>query len=143
MVEYAFSPNLYILAAMNQADASVAPLDVAFMRRWQSHVLKPDYDVLYSYFGIDRNDPLPTNCNTASDVYSLSLIHILLTWKSILSMSDLTPLLSLRRTSSASRRYVFQFALLRIVLPAPHIQPELLHSRQVFDLSIYGMPFVS
>lgn len=72
MVEYAFSPNLYILAAMNQADASVAPLDVAFMRRWQSHVLKPDYDVLYSYFGIDCNDPLPTNCNTASDVYSVA-----------------------------------------------------------------------
>lgn len=39
MMEYAFSPNLYILAAMNQADASVAPLDVAFMRRWQSYSL--------------------------------------------------------------------------------------------------------
>ena len=46
MVEYAFSSNLYILAAMNQADASVAPLDVAFMRRWQSYQLKPNYDVL-------------------------------------------------------------------------------------------------
>lgn len=41
MIEYAFSPNLYILAAMNQADASVAPLDVAFMRRWQSYKLTP------------------------------------------------------------------------------------------------------
>lgn len=50
-------------------------------------------------------------------------------------MSDLTPLLSVRRTSSVSRRCVFQFTLLRIIFPAPHIQPELLHSRQVSDLS--------
>lgn len=72
MVEYAFSPNLYILAAMNQADASVAPLDVAFMRRWQSYVLKPNYDVLYSAFGLDRATALPDTCNTAADVYNVA-----------------------------------------------------------------------
>lgn len=72
MIEYAFSPNLYILAAMNQADTSVAPLDVAFMRRWQSYILKPDYDVLYSNFGIHRAAPLPTDCITASDVYHVA-----------------------------------------------------------------------
>lgn len=76
MVEYAFSPNLYILAAMNQADASVAPLDVAFMRRWQSYQLKPNYDVLYDNFGVDRTQPIPTACSTASDVYSVA-IHAL------------------------------------------------------------------
>lgn len=73
---YAFSPNLYILAAMNQADASVAPLDVAFMRRWQSYQLKPNYDVLYENFGVDRTQPIPTACSTASDVYSVA-IHAL------------------------------------------------------------------
>lgn len=30
MEEYAFPSNLYILSAMNSADASIAPLDVAF-----------------------------------------------------------------------------------------------------------------
>ena len=68
--------NLYILAAMNQADASVAPLDVAFMRRWQSYQLKPNYDVLYENFGVDRTQPISTVCSTASDVYSVA-IHAL------------------------------------------------------------------
>lgn len=76
MIEYAFSPNLYILAAMNQADASVAPLDVAFMRRWQSYQLKPNYDVLYENFGVDHTQAIPTVCSTASDVYSVA-IHAL------------------------------------------------------------------
>ena len=76
MVEYAFSPNLYILAAMNQADASVAPLDVAFLRRWQSYPLKPNYDVLYTRFGVDPSQPLPDTCGTAEDVYSAA-IHAL------------------------------------------------------------------
>lgn len=31
MLEFAFSPNLYSLAAMNRADVSVAPLDVTFL----------------------------------------------------------------------------------------------------------------
>ena len=34
MEEYYFSDHLYLLAAMNAADASVAPMDVAFLRRW-------------------------------------------------------------------------------------------------------------
>ena len=73
MVEYAFSPNLYILAAMNQADASVAPLDVAFMRRWQSYQLKPNYDVLYEHFSVDRTQPILSVCNSASDVYRVAI----------------------------------------------------------------------
>lgn len=73
MIEYAFSPNLYILAAMNQADASVAPLDVAFMRRWQSYKLKPNYEILYKCFGVDKTKAIPQNCDTATDVYSVAI----------------------------------------------------------------------
>jgi len=49
---YALPDDLYILAAMNQADASVEPLDVAFLRRWEPFVLDPSSDVLRLYFGI-------------------------------------------------------------------------------------------
>lgn len=76
MIEYAFSPKLYILAAMNQADVSVAPLDVAFMRRWQSYHLEPDYNILYDHFGVDSSQPVPSKCVSASDVYSVA-IHAL------------------------------------------------------------------
>lgn len=50
---YALPNDLYILAAMNQADASVEPLDVAFLRRWEPYVLDPSSEVLRTYFGID------------------------------------------------------------------------------------------
>ena len=43
--EYYFSNHLYILAAMNAADAFVAPMDVAFLRRWEPFELFPDVDV--------------------------------------------------------------------------------------------------
>lgn len=68
-LDYAFSPRLYILAAMNQADVSVAPLDVAFLRRWASISLEPDYDTLRAYFGIGANIPLPENPTNPSEVY--------------------------------------------------------------------------
>ena len=68
-VEYAFSPHLYILAAMNQADVSVAPLDVAFMRRWQSVMLYPNYQPIYEKFGINANDAIPEAATAANDVY--------------------------------------------------------------------------
>lgn len=68
-IDYAFSPRLYILAAMNQADVSVAPLDVAFLRRWYSISLEPDYGILYSYFGVEAGTVLPTVPTIPSDVY--------------------------------------------------------------------------
>ena len=43
--EYYFSDHLYLLAAMNAADASVAPMDVAFLRRWAPVRLSPDVAV--------------------------------------------------------------------------------------------------
>lgn len=60
IAEYALPHDLYIFAAMNQADASVEPLDVAFLRRWEPLRLEPDAKVLRTYYGLaDNNDPLP------------------------------------------------------------------------------------
>lgn len=75
-VEYAFSPHLYILAAMNQADVSVAPLDVAFLRRWLSIKLFPNYQPLYERFGINEATPIPNDCNEPQDIYTVA-IHAL------------------------------------------------------------------
>lgn len=69
MIDYAFSPNLYILAAMNQADVSVAPLDVAFLRRWQPYKLLPDYKVLENTFKVSLEDIAPDSPMSAQDVY--------------------------------------------------------------------------
>ncbi|MEE9707223.1 hypothetical protein [Aeromonas veronii] len=44
--------DLYILAAMNQADASVEPLDVAFLRRWEPMRLEPDEAALRTFYGL-------------------------------------------------------------------------------------------
>ncbi|MBP0635924.1 AAA family ATPase [Cupriavidus sp. AcVe19-6a] len=53
VVEYALPHDLYILAAMNQADASVEPLDVAFLRRWEPLRLEPDEKALRNFYGLD------------------------------------------------------------------------------------------
>lgn len=71
--EYAFSPHLYILAAMNQADVSVAPLDVAFMRRWMSIMLYPDYQPLYDKFGVTSGNVIPDMNPTVQDVYHVAI----------------------------------------------------------------------
>lgn len=52
LIEYAFPSRLYILAAMNQADVSVEPLDVAFLRRWVPFSLEPKSSVLRTHFGV-------------------------------------------------------------------------------------------
>lgn len=44
LYEYYFSNHLYILAAMNSADSSVAPLDVAFLRRWDPFEVLPNVE---------------------------------------------------------------------------------------------------
>lgn len=74
--EYALSPHLYILAAMNQADVSVAPLDVAFLRRWQPITLRPDYKVLYDHFGVSTSDTINNPPLSSDDVY-LAMIRAL------------------------------------------------------------------
>lgn len=74
MIEYAFPQDLYILAAMNQADVSVEPLDVAFLRRWAPYPVGPDENVLRSYFGLSATpQPLPANATNAGEVYEAAV----------------------------------------------------------------------
>ncbi|MGY1821621.1 McrB family protein [Geodermatophilus sp. SYSU D00079] len=47
--------SLYILAAMNSADRSVAPLDAALRRRFSIVYIEPDYEVLSEHLGIPRD----------------------------------------------------------------------------------------
>lgn len=70
IAEYALPHDLYIFAAMNQADASVEPLDVAFLRRWEPLRLEPDVKVLRAYYGLaDNNDPLPDAPATTAQAF--------------------------------------------------------------------------
>lgn len=52
MEEYFFSDHLYLVAAMNAADASVAPMDVAFLRRWAPVHILPDIGVARLSLGL-------------------------------------------------------------------------------------------
>lgn len=45
-VEMNLSAHLYILAALNQADVSIEPLDVAFLRRFEPFPLEPRPDIV-------------------------------------------------------------------------------------------------
>ncbi|WP_449371298.1 AAA family ATPase [Thiomonas sp.] len=70
VIEYALPHDLYILAAMNQADASVEPLDVAFLRRWEPLRLEPDEAALRTFYDLGANDAnalpdVPANVNDA------------------------------------------------------------------------------
>jgi len=74
-IEYALPEHLYILAAMNQADASVEPLDVAFLRRWAPYKLNFSSEVLRQYFGLGAADgtPLPAVPTEAKHVYEAAI----------------------------------------------------------------------
>lgn len=71
IAEYALPHDLYILAAMNQADASVEPLDVAFLRRWEPLRLEPDAKVLRDFYGLPAAtaDPLPETPTTTAHAF--------------------------------------------------------------------------
>lgn len=70
LVEYAFPHHLYILGAMNQADVSVEPLDVAFLRRWTPYTLSPSEAILRTFFGLQpQPQPLLASAGGAKDVY--------------------------------------------------------------------------
>lgn len=79
LTDFALPARLYILAAMNQADSSVEPMDTAFLRRWYSVELLPDYSVLSNYFGL-RSEPLkatpPQVPSSAEDVYALATLML-------------------------------------------------------------------
>jgi 5-methylcytosine-specific restriction protein B len=53
--EMSLPSSLYILAAMNSADRSVAPLDAALRRRFAILYIGPDYDVLRAHLGIPED----------------------------------------------------------------------------------------
>ena len=76
MVEYALSPNLYILAAMNQADTSIAALDVAFLRRWFSIRVEPDYELLYKTFELSPLGDIPEVPQSPADVYRTAFMAL-------------------------------------------------------------------
>lgn len=52
IIEYALPEHLFILAVQNQADTSVEPLDVAFLRRWEPYRLDPDPVALRGHYGL-------------------------------------------------------------------------------------------
>ncbi|MFC3848780.1 AAA family ATPase [Corynebacterium hansenii] len=66
---FALPTDLYILAAMNEADTSVEPLDVAFLRRWHIHRLEPDESVLRTHFNLGAPTPLPDKPLDPGDYY--------------------------------------------------------------------------
>jgi 5-methylcytosine-specific restriction protein B len=72
MEEYAFPANLYIIGAMNTADASIAPLDVAFLRRWSAYRLRPNSDVLDTIFGI-TDKTIKDAPTSIQDVYNIAV----------------------------------------------------------------------
>lgn len=80
-IEYALPHHLYLLAAMNQADTSVEPLDVAFLRRWVQFRLDPDDEVLRRHLRLatSATAALPDTPASAADVYAAAVKA----WKAI------------------------------------------------------------
>ena len=62
---YYLSGHLYIVAALNAADASVAPMDVAFLRRWEPFGLLPDVEVARAALGLNEGG---TSSSTAQEL---------------------------------------------------------------------------
>jgi 5-methylcytosine-specific restriction protein B len=75
LVEYELPLHLYTLAAMNEADTSVEPLDVAFLRRWRPYSLRPSTEALEQYFGVAAPVPaeLPKAPNSPQDVFRAAI----------------------------------------------------------------------
>ncbi|WP_131886645.1 AAA family ATPase [Dietzia cinnamea] len=68
--KFALPADLYILAAMNEADTSVEPLDVAFLRRFHIHRLEPSESVLRDHFGAALTPTtLPATPSEPADYY--------------------------------------------------------------------------
>ena len=72
---FALPHHLYLLAAMNQADTSVEPLDVAFLRRFEPYHLEPDSLVVRDRCNLPDGDlATPDDPTTAAHVYAASLL---------------------------------------------------------------------
>jgi len=69
---FTLPPDLYILASMNEADTSVEPLDVAFLRRFHTYRLEPESKVLRAHLGLPAAptaEPLPRSPGSPTDWY--------------------------------------------------------------------------
>lgn len=76
---FALPADLYVIAAMNEADTSVEPLDVAFLRRFATFRIDPKRDVLESHFQITsklNSGDLPSTPEKPSDYY----LALVLAW---------------------------------------------------------------
>jgi 5-methylcytosine-specific restriction protein B len=56
VIEYSLPHDLYILGAMNQADASIEPLDIAFLRRWEPLNLNANEGILRDFYQLGDHD---------------------------------------------------------------------------------------
>lgn len=65
--------TLWIVAAMNTSDRSVAPLDAALRRRFSIYEMPPDYDALAQHLKCDDNADL----KTARDTWTLGHVGLL------------------------------------------------------------------
>lgn len=68
--DYSLPHHLYIVAAMNEADTSVEPLDVAFLRRFKPYKLIPDESSLRGFLALPATkQALPATPGAHADVY--------------------------------------------------------------------------
>lgn len=61
---FTFPESLWIVAAMNTSDRSVAPLDAALRRRFSIYEMPPDYDALAQHLGSDDTADLTSTLDT-------------------------------------------------------------------------------
>lgn len=74
IVEYALPDRLYLVAVQNQADVSVEPMDVAFLRRFEPYRLEPNEAVLRAHYGLDAAvSTLPDEAHSPSELYEASV----------------------------------------------------------------------
>ncbi|MDQ3289398.1 MAG: AAA family ATPase [Pseudomonadota bacterium] len=74
IVEYALPDQLFILAVQNQADTSVEPIDVAFLRRFEPFRLNPRERELRAFLGLRASAAaLPEAPATSADIYEASV----------------------------------------------------------------------
>ena len=65
---FALPRHVYVLAAMNTADVSVAPLDIAFRRRFEEQRIQPSLELLASHLGLATPTSPPTSEKAPADI---------------------------------------------------------------------------
>jgi 5-methylcytosine-specific restriction protein B len=68
MKENHLSPHVYIIASMNEADTSVEPLDVAFLRRFAIYRLHPELEVVRELFQVTDSTQTPETATEPAHV---------------------------------------------------------------------------